>query len=269
MLRSTRTAIALGLAVLAAAPAAARAAGPAHVPVPAGQLQHTVTTITFPRSGNTFHHDNLRNERWITATAGRELVTNTTTGKVREDCSYTLKVVRCWAAPLNRTEPRAGTLFIEPGNAVVLQSWIDIGAGVKSLIGQPRGYRVTGSTTFLGRAAITLAQDAQRGPDGGIESAAVVAEADNDYPLFRDDVDTDQPYTSPSGRKGKERVEQVTRTRVMQTISPAGVKLSIGRHPHAKVKDERPAARRSAATRSPATTTPPGYGLGVAAGAGR
>jgi hypothetical protein len=119
-------------------------------------------------------------ERWITATAGRELVTNTTTGKVREDCSYTLKVVRCWAAPLNRTEPRAGTLFIQPGAAALLQSWIDIGAGVKESIGRPRGYRITGSTTFLGRAAITLAQDAQRGPDGGIESASIVAEADND-----------------------------------------------------------------------------------------
>jgi hypothetical protein len=260
-----RLALSLALAVLAVAPAAASAAGPVHVPVPAGQLQHTVTTITFPRSGNTFRHHDLRNERWITATAGRELVTDTTAGKVHEDCSYTLKIVRCWAAPLNRTEPRAGTLFIAPGNAAILQSWIDVGAGVKSLIGQPHGYRITGQTTFLGRPAITLAQDPQRSPDGGIARASIVAEADNDYPLFRDDVDTDQPYTSPSGRKGKERVEQVTTTRLMEVISPAGVKLSIGRHPHAKVKDDRPEARRSAAAGKPATTTPPGYGLRGAA----
>jgi hypothetical protein len=259
-----RIALSLALAILALAPAAASAAGPAHVPVPAGQLQHTVTTLTFPRSGNTFRHHNLRNERWITATAGRELVTDTTSGKVREDCSYTLKVARCWAAPINRTEPRAGTLHILPGNAAVLQSWIDVGAGVKSLIGQPRGYRITGQTTFLGRPAITLAQDPQGSPDGGIARASIIAEADNGYPLFRDDVDTDQPYTSPSGRKGKERVEQVTTTRLMEVISPAGVKLSIARHPHAKVKDDRPGARRSAATRTPATTTPPGYGLGRA-----
>jgi hypothetical protein len=259
-----RIALSLALAVLAVAPAGASAAARVHVPVPAGQLQHTVTTLTFPRSGNTFRHHNLRNERWITATAGRELVTDTTSGKVHEDCSYTVKVVRCWAAPLNHTEPRAGILFIQPGAAALLQSWIDIGAGVKESIGEPRGYRITGSTTFLGRPAITLAQDPEGSPDGGIARAAIIAEADNDYPLFRDDVDTDQPYTSPSGRKGKERVEQVTTTRLMEVISPAGVKLSIGRHPHAKVKDERPGARRSAAARKPATT-PPGYGLGRAA----
>jgi hypothetical protein len=239
--------------------------------VPAGQLQHTVTSITFPRAGNTFHHDDLRNERWITATAGRELVTDTTTGKVHEDCSYTVKVVRCWAAPLNRRQPGAGIIFIAPGNASVLQSWADVGAGVKSLIGDPRGYRITGQTTFLGRPAITLFQHAQRGPDGGIESASVIAEADNDYPLFRDDVDADQPFTSPSGHKGKERVEQVTRTRVMETISPAGVKLTIGRHPHAEVEDDRPGARRARARKRTAPTTPPpGYGFpGAAAGGAR
>jgi hypothetical protein len=241
-----RTTLALGLAALAVttAPAAAQTGAPAHVPVPAGELQHTITTLTFPRSGNTFHHDNLRNERWITATAGRELVTDTTTGKVREDCSYTLRIARCWAAPINRTEPRAGTLHIIPGNAAVLQSWIDVGAGVKSLVGRRRGYRVTGQTTFLGQAAVTLAQDPQGSPDGGIARASIIAAADTFYPLFRDDVDTGQPFVSPSGRKGKERVEQVTTTRVMQTISPAGVKLTIGRHPHAKVEDDRPGARR-------------------------
>jgi hypothetical protein len=259
-----RIALSLALAVLAVAPAGARAARPPHVPVPAGRLQHTVTTLTFPRSGNTFRHHNLRNERWITATAGRELVTDTTSGKVHEDCSYTVKVVRCWAAPLNHTEPRAGILFIQPGDAALLQSWIDIGAGVKESIGEPRGYRITGSTTFLGRPAITLAQDPQGSPDGGIARASIIAEADNDYPLFRDDVDTDQPYTSPSGRKGKERVEQVTRTRVMETISPAGVKLTIGRHPHAKVEDERPGARRSAAAGKSAMPPRPGYGPGGA-----
>jgi hypothetical protein len=139
--------------------------------------------------------------------------------------------------------------------------------GRQVVIGDPRGYRITGSTTFLGRPAITLAQDAQRSPDGGIASASIIAEADNDYPLFRDDVDTDQPYTSPSGRKGRERVEQVTRTRGMETISPAGVKLTTLRHPHAKVEDERPAARRARA-RKPAATPGPGYGFGAAAAGG-
>jgi hypothetical protein len=265
MNRLLHTTAAVGLALLAAAaPAAAQTAPPPHVPVPAGQLQHTVTVLTFPKRGNTFHHDTLRNERWIGASAGRELVTDVATGRVREDCQYTLKVARCWAAPLNLGEPRAGTLTIFPGNAAVLQSWADAGAGVKSLVGDPRGYHVTGSTTFLGRPATTLAQDAQRGPDGGIEHATVIAEADNWYPLFRDDVDADQPFHERDGRKGVEQVEQVTTTKVMEVLAPAGVKLTIGRHPHARVLDERPAAvaRRRAARRpkpAPKRRPPIGY----------
>ena len=266
MTRSIRTAAALGLTVVAAAaPAAAHAQAPQHVPVPAGQLQHTVTVLSFPASGNTFHHDGLRNERWIGATAGRELVTDVTTGKVREDCQYRLTVVRCWAMPLGRREPRAGTIRILPGNASLLQSWADAGANVKSLVGNPRGYRVTGTTTYLGRPAVTLAQDAQRSPDGGTAHATVIAEADNWYPLFRDDVDANQPYHERDGRHGVEQVEQVTDTTTMEVISPAGVKLTIARHPHARVIDDRPAARaarkRAAARRkAPARKpTPGGY----------
>ena len=84
MLRTISPKAALGLtliclAVPAAAHATSTAAGP-HVPVPDGVLQHTVTQISFPPSKNTFHHDGLRNERWIGATAGRELVRLTAGG---------------------------------------------------------------------------------------------------------------------------------------------------------------------------------------------
>jgi hypothetical protein len=254
MFRNPRTAAALGLALLSvAAPAAAHAQAPALVPVPAGQLQHTVTDLTFPAAKNTFHHDALRNERWIGASAGRELVTNVSTGKVREDCQYTLTQARCWAAPLNASEPAAGTTYIMPGNPILLESWDDVGAGVKELIGQSRGYTITGNTTFLGRPALTLDQVAQRGPDGGIASATVIAEADNYYPLFREDTDINQPYHKRDGSKGGlENVDQVTTTQAMEVISPAGVRLTIDAHPNAKVVDERPAAvaaRKRAAAR--------------------
>jgi hypothetical protein len=240
MLRAT--ALAISLLASTAPAAAAVAPGPTHVPVPAGQIQHTVTVISFPAAKNTHHHDGLRNERWIGATAGRELVTDTTTGKVREDCQYRITAARCWAAPLNKREPTAGTTHIFPGNALLLQSWIDAGANVDALIGDPRGYRITGSTTFLGRPAITLVQPAQRGPDGGTESASLIAEADNHYPLWRNDLDVNQPFVRPDGTRGKEQVDQVTTTKVMEVISPAGVKLTIARHPRAKVVDDRRAA---------------------------
>jgi hypothetical protein len=273
MTRPTRTTAALGLALLAAAvPAAARAAAPPHVPVPPGQLQHTVTEISFPAAKNTFHHDALRNERWITATAGRELVTDVSTGKVREDCQYRLKVVRCWAGPLTPKEPAAGVTHIIPGSAVLLQSWIDLGANVKSLLGDPRGYHQTGTTTYLGRPAVTLVQPAQRGPDGGIESTSVIAEADNFYPLRNEVLDADQPYLTAHGHKGKEQVDQLTQTKTMEVVSPAGVKLTIAAHPHAKVVDDRPAARaarkRAAAKKAhgkPARKQPASAGRAAAA----
>ena len=260
-----KAALGLALIVVAATPAAAlatnTAAGP-HVPVPAGQLQHTVTQISFPPAKNTHHHDGLRNERWIGATAGRELVTDTTTGKVREDCSYTLKLVRCWNGPLNHTEPAAGRTYLFDGDPVLLQSWIDVGSGVKALLNDPRGYHPTGTTTFLGHPAVTLAQAAQRGPDGGIESVTVIAEADNYYPLFSEVLDARQPFTRPDGSKGTERVDQVTTTKTMEVISPAGVKLTIARHPHAKVTDDRRAARaarRRARQKKAATKPSAGY----------
>jgi len=255
MFRTPRTKAALGLALLSVvAPAAAHAQAPAHVPVPAGQLQHTVTDLTFPADKNTFHHDALRNERWIGASAGRELVTNLSSGKVREDCQYTLTEARCWAAPLNSSEPAAGTTHVLPGNPILLESWDDVGAGVKALVGQSRGYTITGSTTFLGRPALTLTQVAQRGPDGGIASATVIADAGNYYPLFREDTDTDQSFHErDSSKGGVEDVDQVTTTKTMEVISPSGVKLTIAAHPKAKVVDDRPAAvaarKRAAAHR--------------------
>jgi len=240
MSRKIRWRAALSLAVLSAAvPGAAQAAAITHVPVPAGQLQHTVTELSWPVSTNTpFHHNTLRDERWMTATAGREIETDVKTGKVKFDCQFRLTVVRCWDAPISGREPRAGTTYIFPGDARLLESWNDNGAAVKDLIGDPRGYTQTGTTTFLGHQAVILAQPAQRSPDGGIASATVIADATNFYPLFREDIDKDQPFNDRKGHAGKEQVDERTTTKVMEVISPAGVKLTIGAHPHAKVVNE-------------------------------
>jgi hypothetical protein len=109
MLLKTRWNAALGVALISAlVPGAAHAAGPAHVPVPGGQIQHTVTELSWPVSKNTFQHDTLRDERWMGATAGREIETDVKTGKVKWDCQFRLTVVRCWDAPITRREPRAG-----------------------------------------------------------------------------------------------------------------------------------------------------------------
>jgi hypothetical protein len=246
MSRKIRWRAALSLAVLSAvAPGAAQAAAIHHVPVPAGQLQHTVTELSWPVSNNTFQHNTLRDERWMTATAGREIQTDVKTGKVKFDCQFRLTVVRCWDAPISRREPRAGTTYVFRGDARLLESWDDVGAGVKDLIGNPRGYTQTGTTTFLGHQAVILAQPAQRSPDGGIASATVIADATNFYPLFREDIDKDQPFNDRKGHTGKEQVDERTTTKVMEVISPAGVRLTIGAHPHAKVVNELKKSRKT------------------------
>jgi hypothetical protein len=205
-----------------------------------------VTELSWPVSKNTFQHDTLRHERWMTATAGREIETDVKTGKVKWDCQFRLTVVRCWDGPLTRRDPRAGTTYIFPGDARLLESWDDVGGRIKVLVGDPRGYHQTGTTTFLGHQAVTLVQDAQRGPDGGIASDTVIADAGNFYPLFREDVDKNQPYNDRKGHTGLEQVDEVTTTKVMEVISPAGVELTIGAHPHARVVDERKRHNRSA-----------------------
>jgi hypothetical protein len=91
---------------------------------------------------------------------------------------------------------------------------------------------------------VTLAQPAQRSPDGGIASATVIADATSFYPLFREDIDKNQPFNDRKGHHGLEQVDEVTTTKVMEVISPAGVKLTIGAHPHAKVVNELKKARK-------------------------
>jgi hypothetical protein len=251
MSRTIRTTAALGLALLTvAAPAAAQSTPPAHVPVPAGQLQHTVTDTVSPATTNTFRLHSRQLERWMTADAGRELTTDLTTGKVIEDCQYTLTVNRCWVPSVDvlpghpAVSTPQGAIYVMPGNENVLVSWADAGADVKSLVGDPRGYSLTGTTTYLGHPALILNQATGKDADGGTSSATVFAEADNYYPLHIEDV-SDNPSTANNGPHGPKIIahfDSITDTKTLETISPNGVQLTIDAHPGAKVIDERPAA---------------------------
>jgi hypothetical protein len=219
---------------------------PEHTPVPAGQLQHTIVDITFPpdknsqkpqKHGLAFH--NLRNERWMTATAGRETVTDTTTGKLRTDCHYSIKDVRCWFSKEEGGNYRAGTIRIIRGKASLLRSWLDESWGVRSLLDQGY-YHVTGTTTFLGRPALTIADKGPApSPDGGTATTSLIVDADTYFTLWREDRNIDMPIRHSNGKLGKEQVAQDTETKVMEVISPKGVKLSLGSHPGAHVEDQR------------------------------
>jgi hypothetical protein len=244
--RSSIFIAALGAALLM--PAAARATIPPDTPVPAGQMQHTIVDTTFPPDKNSekpsvhgiaFH--NLRNERWMTATTGREIVTDTTTGDLRMDCQYGPVESRCWSAPINDDEPAAGILTIWSGDNLV-RSWIDESIGTRMLLDQGF-YHITGNTTYLGRPAVTIGDNGPSpAPDGGTGTASLIVDADTYFTLWREDHFFDQP-------KRNEQLDQLTETKVMEVVSPKGVDLTISSHPDATVHDERSRAAKAAAKR--------------------
>src|SRR4051794_28518208 len=163
--RSPILVAALGVALLvpSAAPARPpRADHPPANPVPAGQLEHTVIETTFPADKNTHRIHGFRSERWVGHDAGRELITDTTTGKVRSDCQVTVRASRCYSGQIAPgVGPKAGQIEIyEGGLGHLMSSWRDdsVADGTRDLVKQ--GYlHITGNTTFLGRAALSLADN--------------------------------------------------------------------------------------------------------------
>jgi hypothetical protein len=241
---------ALGVALLvpsAALSRAPRADDPPQNPVPAGQLQHTVVETTFPADKNTHAIHGFRDERWVGHDAGRELITDTTTGKVRSDCQVTVTVSRCYSGQIAPgVGPKAGDISIyEGGLGHMLTSWLDdsVAWGVRSLL-QQGFYHVTGNTTFIGRPALALADNGPSpSPDGGTETTSLIVDAETYVTLWREDRNIDMPAVHPPDRTvRKEQVDQIAETKVMEVIDPAGVKLTIGSYPGAKVTDMRPAA---------------------------
>jgi hypothetical protein len=122
---------------------------------------------------------------------------------------------------------------------------------VRSLLEQGY-YHVTGNTTFLGRPAISIADNGPApSPDGGTATTSLIVDAATYFTLWREDRNIDMPLALPHGKTGKQQVDQIAETKVMELVDPAGVKVTIGSYPGAKVIDERPAAvaRRKAAAR--------------------
>jgi hypothetical protein len=252
--RSPIVAALLSAFLLAPAAAWATVHNPPPIPVPAGQMQHTVIETTFPADKNTHPFPGYRDERWVGADVGRELVTDTATGKVRSDCRVTVKVSRCFWAQERGVGPKAGTIVIyEGGLGQFLRSWLEESQGVRELL-QQGFYHVSGNTTFLGRPAISIADNGPSpSPDGGTATTSLIVDADTYFTLWREDRNIDMPVVYPPDRTvHKQQVDQIAETKVMELVNPTGVQLTIGTYPGAKVDDERPAAiakRKAAAKR--------------------
>jgi hypothetical protein len=233
MTRHLRSTTALGLALLAvAAPAAARAASglPAHVPVPAGQLQHTVIETFYPQAKNTQAHDTVRYESWMTAHAGRALESNVTTGKVKSDCQFRLgHDALCW------TYGHPGVIHINPGDPSFLISWADRARIEKGQLAL--GMHLTGKTTYLGRPALTYVQDPDPTARGGTVTVTETVDAKTDYPLREETTIV----------SGNNHYDQILETKVMKLIRPHGVQLTMNPHPKARRVNDLAQAKKSAA----------------------
>jgi hypothetical protein len=104
-------------------------------------------------------------------------------------------------------------------------------------------YHITGNTTYLGRPALTIADNGPMpAPDGGTATTSLIVDADTYFTLWSEDYFVDQP-------KRNEHLDQLTETKVMEVISPKGVDMTIGSHPGATVHDERSEAAKAAARR--------------------
>jgi hypothetical protein len=234
MPRNTRTTAALGLALLAAVVPAAGAA-PARTPVPRGEVQHTVTEISYPAAKNTVHHDTVRLERWTSASASRMLETNITSGRIHSDCQFRVGAPsRCWTSSFKAGNP--GVIHINPGSDSFVSSWIDVGRGEKQQLHGPQAnVHLTGTTTYLGRKALQFEYDPIPTSKGGTSTSSVIVDAKTYYPLRQEFVITGDPYTAPNGKTGKSRFDEVIAVKVMKVTKVRGVQLTIDPHPGAKI----------------------------------
>lgn len=229
----------VGLALLSAvAPAASAAAKPPlHTPVPAGELQHTVTEISYPAATNTVHHDTVRTQRWTTNRAGRALETNITTGLIHSDCQFALGVQsRCWTPTL---PGKPGVIHLDPGSPFLLTSWVDQGRAEKSELTQPgSGWHMTSTTTYLGRKALAFVQTKVPTSKGGTSAAYAIVDAQTYFPLRQEFVINGDPYTASNGKTGKYRLDEVIATKVMKLQPPNSAQLTMDPHPGATVIDD-------------------------------
>lgn len=214
-----------GVAALAALalPAAASAAQPSlppPIPVPAGQVQHTVTDVTFQGNytipGVVPWHQVT--EAWVSATKALA-VTRNASGKLIAECATAGDRTSCWSSsddairtfPAGRPDPSWASWQYQ---GALIQQQIDMG-----------WYRVVGDTTAVGRPAKIL-QDTHAGPRDADSTVSIVADAATLAPLSR----------TTTGSNGKQTFTQTETVTTFENVDPASARFSMSPHPGAKVE---------------------------------
>jgi hypothetical protein len=216
-------AAALALAV----PATAGATSPREplppMPVPAGEIQHTVRTVSWETDiGKPWAH---RMETWLSADAARSVQRDPKTGELVSECAETAGEVRCYAAEKNEI-----TVFPSPGGTEprIVDSWAREGLAIQRQVDM--GWFVFGAdTTFDGRPAKQL-EDTPSAPSDTESRHYVTAEPETLFPLKR--VITGTAKTN-EGEQHFTQTDVVGRREVLET---GDVSLAFGDHPGATVR---------------------------------
>lgn len=189
------------LATALALPAVASAANTqpwSVIPVPAGEVQHTVTQTVF-QSNVTVPGETpwaRTQESWDSADAFRNVMSDTSTGELLNEHAGT---------------PSSCTAFIAERNTLfschmspALESWETQASKIKQMIAKGE-LCLTGQTTFLGRPAYTYTGPAENG------QLRIVVDAATGYPLEQ----------AVSFSYGSQTGTQVSTVTAFETLSPA------------------------------------------------
>jgi hypothetical protein len=226
---------ALTLAALAPAPAASAASLPAYplVQAPPDEVQHTVTATTFQSNETvpgTTPWDRIE-ERWVSTTASRSVLTNAENGELISECTGTPTTYSCYDA-----NEDGGLLLSGTGglNIAAGQSWETEGGRIEFEIA--RGWlHPTGSTTFLGRPAETYVGTGEHA------QLAIVVDAASDYPL----------QVTVTLSEGEQEAKQVSTVTAFEILSPATAAPDLAPKAHPGARGSRVKRGPSAKPRAP------------------
>ena len=219
----TAAAAALALAVPATAGATERRDPPPVLPVPAGEVQHTVRLVSWETDvGKPWSH---RMESWLSAGAARTIQRDPNTGALVSECAETASEVRCYAAEKDEI-----TIFPSPGSEAprIVDSWAREGLLIREQVDM--GWFVFGEDGVFDGRPVKQLEDTPAAPSDTDSRHYVTAEPETLYPLKRVIAGT---------AKTNEGVQHFTQTDVVEkreVLSPGEVDLALGSHPGATVK---------------------------------
>ena len=222
--RTTLLGVVLALALPAGTAAAAAPPKPiGDIPVPDGQVQHTVRTIAWESDRG--RDWSSRVETWATTSTARVIHRDGTTGKLVSDCVETAKRLACYQAPDHTI------LDMPPGRGdrlLIADSWEREAALIRQQL--EMGWFAFGAdTTFGGRPAKVL-EDTPQAPSDTDSRHIVTAEPDTLFPLKR--VIAGVAKTD----EGDQHFSQTEEVVLREVLRPSEVRIALGRYPGARAR---------------------------------